>query len=114
MPTKKLYLPVKYRKKIENLFHRYLPDVDVWAYGSRVNGKSHPASDLDLVLRAPNLNNIDGIKLIDLKSALTDSNIPFLVEVRDWSLLPKSFHKEIKKNYIVLLKGDNKKTALST
>ena len=112
MPTKKLYLSVKYRKKIENLFRRYLPDVDVWAYGSRVNGKSHPASDLDLVLRAPHLNNIDGIKLIDLKSALTDSNIPFLVEVRDWSLLPKSFHEEIKKNYIVLLKSDNKKATI--
>ena len=82
------------------------------AYGSRINGKSHPASDLDLVLRAPHLNNIDGIKLINLKSALTDSNIPFLVEVRDWSLLPKSFHEEIKKNYIVLLKGDNKKATI--
>ena len=112
MPTKKLYLPVKYRKQIESLFQRYLPDVDVWAYGSRINGKSHPASDLDLVLRAPHLNNIDGIKLINLKSALTDSNIPFLVEVRDWSLLPKSFHEEIKKNYIVLLKGDNKKATI--
>ena len=104
MFNNKLHLPVKYREKIEDLFQKYLPNVDVWAYGSRVNGESHSTSDLDLVLRAPHLKKIDEIKLIDLKSALTDSDIPFLVEVRDWSLLPKSFHKEIEKNYTVFIK----------
>ena len=103
---------MRYRKKIESLFRKHLPEVEVWAYGSRVNGESHSASDLDLVLRASDLNKIDFIKLEDLKSALTESNIPILVEVRDWALLPKSFHKEIKNNYRVLIKG--KKTSENT
>ncbi len=105
---KKLHLPVKYRKQIKTLFRKHLPDVDVWVYGSRVNGQSHPASDLDLVLRAPGLKKINSLKLYDLKEALTESNIPFLVEARDWALLPKSFHQEIKRSYIILIKGEKK------
>ena len=107
MVNHKLHLPVKYKKILERLFRAYLPDVEVWAYGSRVNGKSHPASDLDLVLRAPKLKEVNSLKLYDLKEALTESNIPFLVEARDWVLLPKSFHREIERNYIILIKGDN-------
>ena len=43
---------------IEELPEERLPGVEVWAYGSRVSGLSHDASDLDLVLRAPGLQPI--------------------------------------------------------
>ena len=88
------------------MFVKYLPGVEVWAYGSRVNGQSHSASDLDLVLRGPGLKEIDTIKLCELKEVLTESSIPFLVELRDWFNLPKSFHKEIKNNYVVLIQNN--------
>lgn len=100
----KLDLDLKYRKQIESLFKKYLPDIEVWVYGSRVNGRSHPGSDLDLVLRAADLKQIEYSKLDNLKKALTSSNIPFLVEVRDWALLPKYFHQEIEQQYVVLIK----------
>ena len=79
--------------------------MEVWAYGSRVNGGSHSASDLDLVLRSFSLDPIDSRKLFALKEALKESGIPFLVEAGDWALLPKSFHQEIEKNHVVLFKG---------
>ena len=43
---------------IEELLDERLRGVEVWAYGSRVSGRSHDASDLDLVLRAPGLQPI--------------------------------------------------------
>ena len=101
----KIHLSVKHRTILENLFHKYLPGVEVWAYGSRVNGESHGGSDLDLVLLGPGLKKIDFVQFLDMKDALTESNIPFLVEARDWARLPKNFHKEIKKNYYVLIKN---------
>ncbi len=34
-----------------NLLAKYIPQVELWAYGSCVNGGAHEGSDLDLVLR---------------------------------------------------------------
>ena len=104
----KMHLSAKHKTILENLFHKYLPGVEVWAYGSRVNGQSHEASDLDLVLRGPNLQKINSSNILDLRDAFTESTIPFLVEVRDWAVLPKSFHKEIEKNYAILIEGTEK------
>ena len=95
-----LHLSSRHREEIEALLHKHLPGVEVWAYGSRVNGQSHDGSDLDLVLRGPKLAEIDISRLADFIEALQDSTIPFLVEVRDWALLPKSFHRE--REHVVL------------
>jgi predicted nucleotidyltransferase len=84
------------------LLDHYLPEVSVWAYGSRTEGKAHDASDLDLALRAPNLSPISITRLGDFQEALTNSNIPILVEARDWATLPAYFHAEILRHYIVL------------
>ena len=54
----RLHLLPKHRWALEALLRKYLPDVEVWAYGSRVNGRSHGGSDLDLVLRGPSLKEI--------------------------------------------------------
>ncbi len=80
-----LHLSSRHREEIEALLHKHLPGVEVWAYGSRVNGRSHDGSDLDLVLRSPKLAEIDISRLADFIEALQDSTIPFLVEARDWA-----------------------------
>ena len=100
--VKGLHLPPRHRKEIVALLHKYLPGVEVWVYGSRVNGRSHEGSDLDLVLRGPRLAEIDTSRLADFIEALQDSTIPFLVEARDWARLPKSFHSEIEREHVVL------------
>ena len=87
---------------IESLLRKHLPDVDVWAYGSRVNGQSHDGSDLDLVLRGPGLKRIPIGALGDFEEALRESTIPFLVEAHDWAWLPEEFHREIERAHIVL------------
>lgn len=76
--------------------------LEMWAYGSRVDGTAHDTSDLDLVLRTKNSQPIDGQEIVEFKERIENSNIPILVQVFDWSSIPESFHQNILKNYIVL------------
>ena len=101
----RLHLLQRHRRTLEGLLREHLPDVEVWAYGSRVNGRSHDGSDLDLVLRGPGLKEILIGQLVDFEEAVRESNIPFLVEARDWVRLPERFHREIERDYVVLLAG---------
>ena len=101
--AERLLLAPRHRAAIEALLKEHLPGVEVWAYGSRVNGRAHDGSDLDLVLRASGLREIPDDRFADFKDALRDSNIPFLVEARDWVRLPETFHREIERDYVVLV-----------
>ena len=80
---------------------------EVWAYGSRVNGTAHEGSDLDLVIRGRNLAPIPIDVLADLIEKIKESNIPILVELRDWTNLPERFQKNIEQKYEVVF--DNRK-----
>ena len=100
--TDGIHLSAKHRAKLEALFRDHLPDVEVWAYGSRVTGESHDGSDLDLVFRGPGLEEIDALRLVEFEEAIEDSTIPFLVEARDWARIPEHFHQEIERMHVVL------------
>ena len=99
----RLHLSSKHRAVIETLLRKHLPDVEVWAYGSRVSGQSHDGSDLDLVLRGPGLERIATAALGDFEDALRESNVPFIVEAHDWAWLPEEFHREIERVHVVLM-----------
>ena len=102
MPDR-LDLSARHRRVLEALLRDHLPDVEVWAYGSRVDGRGHEGSDLDLVLRGPGLEEIPADRLMDFDDAVRESTIPFLVEARDWARLPERFHREIEREYVVVL-----------
>ena len=105
--TSALHLQQRHRRVIENLARQHLPGVDIWAYGSRVNGQSHDGSDLDLVLRGPNLAEIPFLQVGAFWEALQESTLPFLVEARDWACLPERFHGEIQRNYVALVSAES-------
>jgi len=113
-PADRLHLSPRHRTQIVALLREHLPDVEVWAYGSRITGASHDGSDLDLVLRTPDLQKIPIGRLSDLWEALRESTIPFLIEVRDWARLPEGFHGEIERDYVVLVEGARADAAGST
>ena len=104
--TERLHLAPKHRAVIEALLREHLPGVEVWAYGSRVDGRSHDGSDLDLGLRGPGLQEIPVGQVADFEEAVRESSIPFLVEARDWAWLPERFHREIERGYVVLVEKD--------
>ena len=103
----RLLIREKDRVALLQLLAHHLPGVTAWAYGSRVQGTAHEASDLDLVLRSRDLSTIPAEPLDDFLNALRDSNIPILVEARDWARLPETFHREILKYHLPLESAEN-------
>ncbi|MBS0498627.1 MAG: nucleotidyltransferase domain-containing protein [Gammaproteobacteria bacterium] len=106
MTTPRLLLRERDRQRLIALLNAYLPDITAWAYGSRVNGTAHDASDLDLVLRSADLSPIPAGEFESFLQALRESNIPILIEARDWARLPSAFHQEILKKYVVVRTGN--------
>ena len=54
-----MLLREKDREELQKLFETIAIPVEVIAYGSRVNGTAHEASDLDLVIRTQNHAQLD-------------------------------------------------------
>ena len=102
--TDRLHLPLRHRRILEGLLRKHVPEAEVWAYGSRISGKSHEGSDLDLVVRGPELKPLDD-GFFELLEAIEQSNIPILVQAHDWARLPESFHAEIERDYVVVREG---------
>ena len=97
-----LDLPPGWLRTVRELLATHVPEAEVWAYGSRVSGGSHPGSDLDLVLRNPADLSREQPRLYRLMDALIESDLPILVEVHDWARLPESFHREIERAHAVV------------
>jgi len=92
------------KQKIEKIVQITLKTpLEIWAYGSRVNGEAHDTSDLDLVIVTKSEKKLNIKELTDFKDTLQESNIPILIQVMDWNRIPESFHKNILINYEVLL-----------
>jgi predicted nucleotidyltransferase len=87
------------REILLDLLRQYIPGVAVWAYGSRVKGVARKNSDLDLVAfttaeQRPAVS--------ELKDALDESNLPFLVDLHVWNEIPERFRQIIKSEYVAL------------
>lgn len=97
-----LQLQTAHLNLLRELLAQYTSDAEVWAYGSRVNGGGHEASDLDLVLRWPADLSQDVPNWDELKEAIQNSQLPIVVDLHQWSRLPKTFHANIEAGYVVV------------
>ncbi len=97
----------EHRDMLLTFFSRFITGMTVLAYGSRVKGTARPYSDLDLVVFATPAQRA---LISELKEALDESNLPFLVDVLVWDELPESFHRNIAAEHVVVQEG---KTDLS-
>jgi len=102
LALQKLDLRSQHLAILRELLQQYIPQLEVWAYGSRVNGNGHEASDLDLVVRQPIDLKQETPELGELQEALIESKLPIRVEVVDWARIPASFHREIEQGYVVV------------
>jgi predicted nucleotidyltransferase len=100
-----MLLREKDKQTLLQIFSSATLPIEVWAYGSRVNGNAHQGSDLDLVVRSKNFKPLPADLFVELSEKIKDSNIPILVELRDWAMLAESFHKNILGHYEVLYKN---------
>ncbi len=98
-----LFLQPRHLDELRGLIATHLPEEEVWAHGSRIDGTAHETSDLDLVVRHPgDLEVPQGSAFRALKEAISESNLPFLVELFDWARLPAAFWDHIARRHVVL------------
>lgn len=97
-----LDLPERYQAELLALLQAHIPETEVWAYGSRLSGQAHTTSDLDLVVRNPADPSQAQATLGRLREALSESDLPILVDVLDWARIPESFREEIRRAHVVL------------
>ena len=88
---KNIYIEVEDYNILSNIIQK-LP-WDVLVFGSRIKGTHRKFSDLDLCLKANGSINLDDIAM--LKEALSDSDLPFTVDVVDYNDLAEGFKKII-------------------
>jgi uncharacterized protein len=98
-----LDLRPEWMNMLRDLIATHLPGVEVLAFGSRVQGTAHDGSDLDLVLRNPDGTALPLMALEDFREALSESDLPILVDVLDWARIPESFRKEIERGGFVVV-----------
>jgi len=87
------------RGMLADLLRQYIPGVAVWAYGSRVKGSARKNSDLDMVVfSTPEQRSA----VSELKDALDECNLPFLVDLHVWDEIPERFREIVRKEYVVV------------
>jgi len=89
------------KEEVKKILACYVSGVEVWAYGSRVQGTSSEASDLDMVVFASR-DELAQISL--LIEAFENSYLPFRVDLFIWNNLPKSFHDNVINCYFIVQK----------
>ena len=85
-------------KIVEEILEKHLPDREVWAFGSRVNGTAKETSDLDLVVIGE--NSLDFQTLGALRDDFSESNLPYKVDLVDWAKIGETFREIIRKDKI--------------
>ncbi len=97
-----LQLPARDLARVRALVAAHVPGAEVWAYGSRVRGTGHAASDLDLLARNPADPTAATPGLAALRGALSESDLPIRVDLVDWARIPDASRRNILEAYVVV------------
>ena len=104
-------LTAEQRRAVQRLLDKHIPDVEVWAYGSRVKWTSTPISDLDLVVfTTPDQD----FMVFNLRTAFEESDLPFRVDILMWNTMPSSFRSQVERDYVVLQHATTRKSGPSS
>lgn len=78
---------------VKSILSRYVPQYEVRAFGSRVNGSHKKHSDLDIAVMT---KKPLPVKLMaNMRHAFSESDLPFKVDVVDWSTISEGFREII-------------------
>ncbi|NTU54516.1 MAG: nucleotidyltransferase domain-containing protein [Chlorobiaceae bacterium] len=81
---------------VRNILDRFMPDAEIFVFGSRIHGTAKPWSDLDLAITAKSA--IDWMLLAEIKEAFQESGLSFRVDLLDWNDISPAFRKAIETN----------------
>lgn len=85
---------------VKAILQRIVPGCEVRAFGSRVLGTAKPYSDLDMCIRCPGALPL--ATKAELVEAFSESDLPWRVDVADWSALSEPFQRAIMAQSVVL------------
>ena len=77
------------------------PNIDIYAYGSRVKNTDRPSSDLDLMIKKGDekLNIYD---ILEAKELLDAASLPFRVDPHDYNATDSSFISKVEDSFVKL------------
>lgn len=101
--SSRLMITDSHRQLLLDLLKQYLPNTEVWVFGSRTQGRAHSYSDLDMVVWT-NVSQAGAVN--DFRDACDESQLPFRVDVLIWHELPLSFQENILRDHQVLVPID--------
>lgn len=85
---------------IKNILQQYVPNIKVWAYGSRVKGLAKTYSDLDLAIISD--KPLTFLQLAHLEEAFSQSELKWKVDILDWATASDNFKKIVLQHYVVI------------
>lgn len=88
---------------VKKILQTHIPNLEVWAFGSRVKGNAKPYSDLDLAVITKEPLSLQ--THADLVDAFSESDLPWKVDIVDWALVAEPFKQVIMYQYVVLQEG---------
>lgn len=95
-------------QQLTDIFAHCCPNAVIWAYGSRIGGKAHSGSDLDLAIKDLGENSLT---IPTIRAVLDESTLSFRVDLHVFDWLPKSFQEEIERKYIVFYGKEEQDTS---
>lgn len=88
---------------VKQILQTHIPNLEVWAFGSRVKGNAKPYSDLDLAVITKEPLSLQ--THADLVDAFSESDLPWKVDIVDWALVAEPFKQVIMYQYVVVQEG---------
>jgi type I restriction enzyme, S subunit len=82
------------------ILQRYVPEREVWAFGSRAKWTAREYSDLDLAIIG--VEPLELTTMANLSDAFQVSELPFKVDIVDWATTSPKFRKVIESNKAII------------
>ena len=87
-------------EEVKRILGRFIPGLEVWAFGSRAKLNAKPYSDLDLAVISRHPLPI--ATMAALREAFDESDLTIKVDVVDWVTTKDQFRKIILENKVVV------------
>ena len=87
--------------ELVDILHTHLKGCKVYAFGSRVRGNNQQFSDVDLYIEGDDQIQIE--TLLDLREALSESNLPVFIDLVDNHAISEEFALVLEKSEKILI-----------
>jgi type I restriction enzyme S subunit len=82
------------------ILRKHVPDLEVWAFGSRARGAAKPYSDLDLAILT--VRPLDLAVSAAMEEDFSESDLPWKVDIVDWATTSEEFRRLIERDRVVV------------